>query len=73
MFYRKDVLVKYYGDPTKYSVEDGSIFCASRWSLRIDDNHLGYVVVFLGDLGHLTSSRLDEYQFRTRKMAAENL
>src|SRR6185437_15692411 len=46
-----DVLQRYYGTPSLYSVEDGAIRCGSLWFLSID-NHLDDVVsVFLGDLG----------------------
>jgi hypothetical protein len=53
VFFRKDVLAKYYSQPSKYSVHDGSISCANLWSLRIDNNHPDHVMVFLGDLGNL--------------------
>ncbi|MFE4601115.1 hypothetical protein ACFRKE_09675 [Kitasatospora indigofera] len=52
VFFRKSVLNKYYSDP-KYSVRDGILFCGGFWSLRMDNNHTDYVIVFLGDLGHL--------------------
>jgi hypothetical protein len=55
VFFSKDVLSKYYSKPSKYSVGDGGISCASLWSLRIDNNHPDYVMVFLGDLGHLAT------------------
>jgi len=53
VFFKKEVLSKYYGEPSKYSVEDGYISCANLWTLRIDNNHPEHVCVFLGDLGHL--------------------
>jgi hypothetical protein len=53
VFFSKDVLTKYYSQPSKYSVHDGSITCGGLWSLRVDNNHSDYVVVFLGDLGML--------------------
>lgn len=53
VFFKKEVLTKYYHEPTKYSVQDGCLTCAGLWSLRIDNNHPDHVVVFLGDLGHL--------------------
>ena len=51
--FRREVLVKYYSQPDKYSVEDGHLACGGVWDLRMDNNHDEYVVVFLGDLGHL--------------------
>lgn len=54
VFFRRDVLTKYYSQPAKYSVEDGHLLCGALWSLRIDNNHSKYVIAFLGDLGHLS-------------------
>ncbi len=54
VFFRKEVLGKYYADPAKYRVEDGHVYCGSLWGLRLDNNHTEYVVVYLGDLGHLS-------------------
>ncbi len=51
VFFRAEVLAKYYTDPGKYSVEDGYLRCGSLWGLRIDNDHTDVVVVFLGDLG----------------------
>ncbi|WP_422770559.1 hypothetical protein ACN28C_28265 [Plantactinospora sp. WMMC1484] len=53
VFFRRDVLNKYYGDARRYSVEDSHIACGGLWSVRIDNNHSQYVTVFLGDLGHM--------------------
>nr|MDT0663925.1 hypothetical protein [Micromonospora sp. DSM 115978] len=49
--FRREVLQKYYDRPELYTVDDGHLFCASLWSLKIDNNADGAVVVFLGDLG----------------------
>ena len=51
VYFRKEVLSKYYSDPSKYSVEDGYLRCAGLWSCSIDNDHIDYVCVFLGDLG----------------------
>jgi hypothetical protein len=51
VFFRREVLGKYYGQPEKYSVADGQLRCGALWSLRLDNNHDKYVVAFLGDLG----------------------
>ncbi|MBX7265535.1 hypothetical protein KIF24_05410 [Micromonospora sp. Llam7] len=53
VFFKRDVLGKYYGDARRYSVEDSHITCGGLWSVRIDNNHAQYVTVFLGDLGHM--------------------
>ena len=53
VFFKKNVLTKYYSQPGKYSVEDGYVRCGGLWGLRMDNNHPDSVMVFLGDLGHL--------------------
>jgi len=51
VFFKKDVLARYYSNPSKYKIDDGMLSCTTLWSLQIDNNIPGYVVVFLGDLG----------------------
>src|SRR3989449_7861468 len=51
IYFRKEVLGKYYGDPDRYSVSDGRLSCFALWGCQIDNNHPTHVVVFLGDLG----------------------
>jgi hypothetical protein len=53
VFFSKDVLKKYYGNPDKYSVEDCHISCKGARSIRLDNNCDDYVIVLLGDLGRL--------------------
>ena len=56
VFFRREVLTKYYAHPERYSVEDGFLRCQGLWGLKLDNNHNDYVVVFLGDLGRDLSS-----------------
>ena len=51
VFFDRLVLHRYYANPQKYRVEDNSVACGALWSLRIDNNHREYVVVFLRELG----------------------
>ena len=51
VFFRAEVLAKYYAEPGKYLIEDGYLRCGSLWELRMDNDHTDVVVVFLGDLG----------------------
>ena len=51
VFFRREVLTKYYNEPSKYKVEDRVLRCGSKWMLQLDNNHGDYVIVFLGDLG----------------------
>ena len=52
VFFRREVLAKYYNEPQKYRVDDGMLWCGRKWGLRIDNSHANYVVAFLGDLGN---------------------
>jgi len=51
VYFRRDVLTKYYSKPEMYSVEDGYLSCGTLWGLQMDNNHGKYIIVFLGDLG----------------------
>ena len=50
VYFDREVLSKYFNQPNKYSVEDGHVSCAGIWSLRMDNNHDKYVIVYLGHL-----------------------
>ncbi|KPE52948.1 hypothetical protein [Chryseobacterium indologenes] len=49
VFFKKTVLNKYYDNPQKYTV-DGFHISSSFITLKIDNNHDDYVMVFLNDL-----------------------
>ena len=52
VYFRKQVLDKYYNELSKYSVENSIIRCGSLWSMKIDDHQSPSIVcVFLRDLG----------------------
>lgn len=53
VFFRKEVLDKYYGNPNKYIVKDGHLECKGMWSLKIDNDKSDYVIALLYELGHL--------------------
>lgn len=57
VFFKRDVLQKYYAEPNRYSVESGIIRCGTLWSLYIDNESSEYVVAYLGDLGRDLPSR----------------
>lgn len=52
--FSKQVLDKYYQQPSKYSVEESVLFCGYKWSLYIDNHHEDKVCAWLGDLGNLS-------------------
>ncbi len=49
--FKKEVLDKYFGQQSKYSVEDSYLRCASLWGLQMDNHLEDKVCVWLGDLG----------------------
>ncbi|HID30172.1 MAG TPA: hypothetical protein EYP19_09225, partial [Desulfobacterales bacterium] len=49
--FRKQVLDKYYQQPSKYSVEDSILRCGYLWSIYLDNHHDDKVCAWLGDLG----------------------
>ena len=52
VWFRREVLQKYYADTDKYTVTDGRLSCGGVWGVHIDnDNADGFVMVWLGDLG----------------------
>ncbi len=51
VYFKPEVLKKYYEKPSKYSVEDGYIRCGYFWGISYGRNSLGLVHVWLGDLG----------------------
>ncbi len=51
VFFRREVLAKYFAEPERYNVSDGRLACLDLWSCQIDNDLDSYVVVFLGDLG----------------------
>jgi hypothetical protein len=61
VFFRREVLQKYYARPDRYQVEDGGVRCGGIWQLRLDNHHERYVVAFLGDLGRDLSEAEQRY------------
>ncbi|WP_439699049.1 hypothetical protein ACFGVS_13670 [Mucilaginibacter sp. AW1-7] len=53
VFFKSEVLEKYYKNPELYSIEDGVIIKKGSWTLEIDNDHAGHVAVYLTDLAKL--------------------
>ena len=51
VYFRPDVLNRYYDNASKFSVEDGYLRCGGLWGMQVDNDNARYVTVFLGDLG----------------------
>lgn len=61
VFFKKEVMSKYYNNPDVYSVGDSKIECSGLWILKIDNHHTDYVMVYLGDLGRDLPSEERKY------------
>lgn len=51
VFFKKEVLDKYYNQPSKYSISNSMLYCGSLWSMYIDNHQDNIICVWLGDLG----------------------
>ena len=51
VYFRREVLVKYYAEPDRYTVIDGQVSCLNLWYCPIDNDLESHVVVLLSDLG----------------------
>lgn len=51
VYFKREVLLKYYNNPERFSVEDSYLRCGNHWGLSMDNHHEDVVVVYLGDIG----------------------
>lgn len=56
VYFRQEVLAKYYQEPKRYSVGASQVGCLSLWSIPIDITDEDLVQVWLGDLGRIPYS-----------------
>ncbi|MBP9019489.1 MAG: hypothetical protein KBG04_06710 [Bacteroidales bacterium] len=53
VFFKREVLVKYYQEPSRYRVSNVGVECLDLWHLPIDITEEELVQVWLGDLGRI--------------------
>ena len=53
VFFKREVLKKYYDAPSKYSVTPENLFCGGFWYIPIDTNTSDLIQVWLVDLGRI--------------------
>lgn len=51
VFFKREVLDKYYKQPKLYQITSGRLECCGLWGIEIHNYYKNYVSVFLGDLG----------------------
>lgn len=71
VFFRREVLQKYYSNPDRYTVESGIIRCGTRWSLYIDNENTDYVSAYLGDLGRNLPDNNEQKYWKTYNVAID--
>ncbi|MDE0010848.1 MAG: hypothetical protein OXU36_06870 [Candidatus Poribacteria bacterium] len=68
--FNKQVLNKYYDEPSKYTVEDSMVRCASLWSMKIDNHDPDKVCVFLDELG-ISLPHVEQEHWRAHNIPPE--
>lgn len=51
VFFKREVLRKYYERPELYTITDGHLECQNLWAMELDNHSNDYVSAYLGDLG----------------------
>lgn len=51
VFFKREVLQKYYDDSELYTVSDGYLSCSHLWGVKIDNEFFNIISAFLGDIG----------------------
>lgn len=63
VFFKPEVLKRYYDDPELYAIADGRLRCGYLWGVQIDNGNPDAVMVFLGDIGRdIPSSHRDHWR-----------
>jgi hypothetical protein len=62
VYFKAEVLDRYYADPAHYRVNRVIITAGDMWSLRIADTGDGHVHAWLGDVGHLPKAAQQHWQ-----------
>ena len=71
IFFRREVLQKYYSNPDRYTVEAGIVRCGTRWSLYVDNESPDYVSAYLGDLGQNLPDINEQKHWKTYNIAID--
>ena len=69
VFFKREVLKKYYDAPSKYTVKPTSLNCGGLWGIDIDTNGKDLVQVWLGDLSHIPYE--EQQHWRLHNVAPE--
>ena len=67
--FHKRVLDKYYNEPSKYTIKDSMLECASLWNITIDNHSPDKVIVLMRDLCSLPYT--EQQHWRTHNIPPE--
>jgi hypothetical protein len=71
VFFKREVLHKYYEKPDIYSVEAGILCCGTVWSLQIDNENSDYISAYLGDLGRDLPPQKEQQHWKIHNIAID--
>jgi hypothetical protein len=71
VFFKREVLQKYYDAPDRYYIGDGILKCGGRWLLYIDNQSPDYVSAYLGDLGRDLPSHQEQKHWKQYNIAID--
>ena len=62
VFFKAEVLDRYYGDPDHYRLDRVTLSAGDQWMLRIAHTDDGHIHAWLGDVGHLPRAAQQHWQ-----------
>lgn len=71
VFFRREVLGKYYSKPEVYEINENQLSCTNLWSIYIDNANDEYIGVYLGDLGRNLPNKEEQVYWRSFNTAID--
>jgi len=71
VYFKREVLKKYYDRPDKYTIKNGYIYCGSLWSISYGQLPSGVIHTWLGDLGRDLPYQ-EQYHWKQYNIPPEN-
>lgn len=71
VFFRREVLEKYYSKPEVYEINENQLSCTNLWTIDIDNSNNEYIVAYLGDLGEDLPNKEEQLYWRSFNIAID--
>lgn len=71
VFFRREVLEKYYSKPEIYEINENQLSCTNLWKIDIDNSNNKYIVAYLGDLGRDLPNKEEQLYWRSFNIAID--